>query len=791
MWLKLYCNHILNNVRQKPTQFLISVCMIILCFTLTMQTLNIRHWMRCDAIEDNKMQYCNADIIIETDTGSSSRFMQVEDVRRVLPGEAKALGTIELPIFTENDKPIFAVAVDIKQAAQTLEFDFIEYGEVTTSTLNDVIFISESMARKHSLKVGDTLRCNYFGMVNTYTVQGISRQPYLADYDAMLSVYSVMDALKRYYPQLVLFGDTEAIYTHIYVYIDSASGVSAEDCAALLEKDAAFADKRVSLTAEKTSSDVSFFERFVPLIIFLVMLLPTITNFCCFYILSKQRTDTNRLFYVQGMSLNRQMGLQSAEIVVYCLLGILLGFGLSFGISPLLSRYLHFRYITFRLDGPFFLNSLYAALLSLVSALLTTAFFAVYERMQNSPHRNKRLQGNYRVGAIVSACLATVAVALITVMELVRAEDRAGWGYFTIGAWLLLFVVATPVLTYGITNLGARLTERHIFNSIGRHKTPRENQAILLYAFKNLRSCKNYHNISRLMVLLLAINVMTMSACIGASSLPREFNNLLDADYGVMYAGEAVENALQTSPLVEDVTHFFFSKIDFGSSTGNKIMAVENYAIMDPHYKPAHAPKGDEIAVSTVVADYFRLKVGDSIEGEIDGHKYTFVVSEIFTGKSTVVFVDMDYCQGLAYNTILVSVKEGVTLSDLKADILSDATVSTAIVMPMEDYAVLLFRDADFYIKCCLVMCLGLLFFSIVGLCNIYFETYRARKSEYDLYCIAGMTPVQVRKMKAYEVLILVGVSLTCALVLCAFLIEAARLFFTSYLVDYVHYIFW
>ena len=130
-------------------------------------------------------------------------------------------------------------------------------------------------------------------------------------------------------------------------------------------------------------------------------------------------------------------------------------------------------------------------------------------------------------------------------------------------------------------------------------------------------------------------------------------------------------------------------------------------------------------------------------------------------------------------------------MSELKADILKNTTVSAAVVLPIDAYAKLLYRDADFYIKCCLVMCVGLLIFSIIGLLNIYFETYRTRKKEYELYYLAGMTPAQVRKMKAYEVLMIVGISLVFALVLSAFLIETVRLFFTSYLVDYVRYIFW
>lgn len=791
MWLKLYCKHILNNVRQKPTQFLISVFMIILCFTLALQTLNIRHWMWRNSVEANRLQYCNADIFIQTDSSSSSRFMQLTDVYRVLPAGVRALGSIEMPLFTEDDSPIFAVAVDLQAAAQAVDFAFIDYGEVSTSTLDDVIFISEDVAQKHSLKVGDTLRCSFFGMQITYTIQGISRQLYLADYDAMVSIYSVMGALRHHYPRLALFGDTDAIYTHIYVYVDPAAGLSPADCATRLEEDSAFADKSVSVTASITNNEISFFERFIPLIIFLVILLPTITNFCCFYILSRQRTETNRLFYVQGMSLGRQMGLQSAEIVVYGLLGILVGFGLSFGISPMISSFLRFRYIAYQVDGQFFLNSLYAALLSLGSALLTTAFFAVYEWGQNSPRKSKCPHGHYRVGSILSACLFVVAAALLVVMEVVPARERANWGYATLFAWLMLFVVSMPVVTYGVSHWGARLTERRIFGSIARHQTPRENQAILLYALKNLRSCKSYHNVCRLLVLLMAINVMTMSACIGASSLPQEFDHLWDADYGVAYAGEDVEQALRESQSVENVAHFFYAKIDLGGESDNRVMATDNYAIMDSHYTPTRAPKGNEIAVSRVIADYYRLHVGDSVAGVIDDHPYTFVVSEVFVGKSTVVYVDLDYCRDLTYNTILVSVKDGVTLSELKADVLRNTAVSTAVIMPVADYAKLLYRDAAFYIKCCLVMCIGLLFFSIVGLVNVYFETYRTRRSEYELYYLAGMTHAQVRKMKTFEVLVVLGISVVFALILSAFIIEAARLFFTSYLVDYVRYIFW
>ena len=791
MWLRLYCKHILNNVRQKPTQFLISVFMTILCFIMALQTLNIRHWMVRNALEDNEMQYCNADIVIDTDAASSSRFLRLEDVYRVLPVEVKALGSIELPLFTEDDSPIFAVAVDVKAAAEVMQFAFLDYGMVSTSTLDSAIFISEEVAQKHSLKVGDALRCSFFGMENTYTVQGISRQPYMSDYDAMLSIYSVMNTLRRHYSQLALFGDTDAIYTHVYVYVDSSSGVSIEDCAAKLEADSVFADKRLALTQSISNNEIGFFERFIPLIIFLVILLPTITNFCCFYILSRQRTETNRLFYVQGLRPDLQLGLQSAEIVVYCLLGILVGFGLSFGISPIIMRFLRFPYITYQVDAQYFLNSLYAALIALGSALLTTAFFAVYEHGQHAPRRHPRLQGHYKVGAILSACLLVVAAALLIVMESVNAESRANWGFATLGVWLVLFVVSMPVVTYGVTHWGARHTERRIFNSLSRHRTPRENQAILLYALKNLRSCKNYHNLCRLMVLLFAINVMTMSACIGASSLPREFDNLWDADYGVAYYGEDVEEALMSSPLVEDVTHFYHAKIDFGSSADNRVMALDNYAIMDAHYTPTRAPKGNEIAVSNVIADYFRLKVGDTIEGVIEDYPYTFVVSEIFGGKSTLAYVDLDYCQELKYNTLLVTVKDGVTLSELKADAIRDAAISTAVVMPVSDYVKLLYRDAAFYIKCCLVMCIGLLFFSIVGLVNVYFETYRTRRGEYELYFLAGMTPAQVRKMKAFEVLIVVGVSIVFALILSAFIIETARLFFTSYMVDYVRYIFW
>ena len=120
---------------------------------------------------------------------------------------------------------------------------------------------------------------------------------------------------------------------------------------------------------------------------------------------------------------------------------------------------------------------------------------------------------------------------------------------------------------------------------------------------------------------------------------------------------------------------------------------------------------------------------------------------------------------------LLVQGKSDALRSELLSE-LSEATASELAPIAEVDTIFEQYLDAvDIYIDAVKILLIVLVVFSLIGITDVFYESLRARREEFELYRISGMTRQEVRTMKASELTVTVILGLVIGIF--AFIITA------------------
>jgi hypothetical protein len=173
------------------------------------------------------------------------------------------------------------------------------------------------------------------------------------------------------------------------------------------------------------------------------------------------------------------------------------------------------------------------------------------------------------------------------------------------------------------------------------------------------------------------------------------------------------------------------------------------------------------------MARKFDVKIGDTLEWELNGKLYQLEVADIV--QSCIGYIAID-CEalGIPYNTILVKGEEGVSRTDLLNSISEATAAELAPIQEADTFFERISGTIETYMRAGSILFGVLAVFFFIGVTDSLCECMRERQADYHLYHLAGITREQLKRMQKLEITvpILFGIFLGAAI----FIISAISL---------------
>ncbi|MBE7080218.1 MAG: hypothetical protein E7371_03165 [Clostridiales bacterium] len=743
--MKLFFKHLAKSIAKKPLQPIILVLTLTLAIAVSIFSFSMRAALDEEIVNGQAAKYGNAQISIGLSGDAASRFMFAEDVENLLGDDCTAVGTFELPVTVgKEQKTFFGVAVDFREIGGIFDFTFIEYGEVTPSTVGYSAFVTQAFASENDLKLGDDFTVRVFGAEKSYKVSGISRKAFLGEYSMMVDITGVIRLITDDSPLLSALGDGFKPSSTIFVRVNGADAV--ENMIHTLQADERFADKTIEdvSRAMYRQSNVNSLGRIIDVSAVLAALLSASVTFCCFYIIGSERTEENYAFTLSGAKPWMLNGLQYAEIILYWIVSTVLGCLLTAPMTKLLFALAGFRYASAAVRP--LQMAFGAGLLLFVSLATVTMFIGVQKtKRKNKPETHAE---NRAVFFTVLCALALTVSSFITPMD-IRFE------LYIVLALSLCFCafVVTPVLIKWLaTKWNASFEQRF-------SKEYRLRKTALRYAVKNIFSVKILHNISRLVAVLSAIVLTACLLVVSAFGNVKSTKAFFNGDYLLMNATESCQDKVTQCVSVENSVRVYFS-----DHSGTRIVSAESLEGLSQEIAITQLPQGNQAVIGSGEAKMRSLKVGDNFTRTIDGRRLDFVIIEVVSSAVPFVLFDCEYF-GIPYNIMVVQGAENVSKGALLQELTDKTALELAVVLTVEDLFEEKFATTRICLNLGLIFLLIVAFFACVGIVDNLYESYRARKEEFNLYVYSGMSGKEIRQMKIWEVLLTFGGGLALGIV--------------------------
>ena len=765
MWLKLYFRHLFTSIRRMPLQPLLSSLVLALAFFIAAAAFMVGNAMVSEAEFEQRALYGNADISVSINSRSESRFLQTGDAYSVLGGKITAAGSYRLPAM-RNGRTVTAVSTDFEDICGIFTLEFTSYGKVTETSQDGAAFITQDFAAEHRLDTGDALEVQLLGHTASYTVQGISPYKFMGECDMMISRGSVLRLLAADSPFIAALGDDFELYSRLYIDV---GGADAEECAELLAKSPAFADKTVSLVTDIVSSTSNL--QTMPSVIFIfvtfVAAVAAAVVFCCLYILSSRRAGENSLFAAAGARPQALLFLQCGEIILYWLAGGAAGAALTAALATPLFAACGFIY-----SSPFAgfaLNCLKALGITLITSLLTAVVFYAAERA-GSAARTAGRRAWIPAAALLGAGFAICAVCAFA------APVNTHLAFGVAGCLLLLllaFLCVPHIMRAATEKIAAKEPPR----------TPSPYRAAALYAAKNARSVKTLHNSARLIAVIFSCAAVLALVIISGYSYKDARENMLSADYLLINAGSAAAENVAECEGVESAVPIYIGTATDERGNSVTLISAEDYGVLEEGFRPVLSPEGDAAVLTKAYADQNGYAAGDYITVTIDGFERRLKVAALCRSAVNGIYFDCEY-NGFYHNAVAVTGDGSVDGGQLKINISAATATDMATVMTPRELLKEKTTLLDVFITGGNLLFACLAIFSLIGISDNMYESYRARRGEFALYAACGMNGRQSAAMKAFEVLMTAGMGVLSGALMAGMLLPLVNQWMLAYGVD-------
>lgn len=743
--MKLFFKHLKNSIKRRPMQPLILILTLALVMVVITSCISVGLFVNGETAEIQKVEYGTADFTVSLNATSKSRFMFEEKVEKVLDGKVNAVGTYELPVFfKQTNQTAFGVAIDFLDVEQIFSFEFSEYLIMTPDVLNESALITRSFANKYNLKLGSSFSVNVLGYDKTYTVTAISETPFMGYYELMVNVTGVMRLLATDSLLVSAIGDSFKPSSTIYVNV--LDGYSVNECMSLLKAHTDFSDKTFADVANllQEESNLKPLNIMVYVLIALSMLLCIAVVFCCFFIISNERTLENALFKAVGASPKKMNFLQYAEIIVYWILGLPLAFILSFPFSKIIYSVVGFNYVSSKFNVLAFALS---GILALAVSVFTAFAFIISERR---PKKLKKESGLYRY---------FLPLFVLTFVTTLLAPVKLKFTFTGISLVCLFVAVFTgvPVLFKWINTVIDKFNVKRQIKNNGCQVPS------FSYAVKNVKRVSVLQNSCRLLVIILTIIFTILTAVKSSDIVIDNYKTQLNADFAVPNATETCRNKLQELDSAKNVYSFFMGTVIINQEN-TPIFSVSDVNALSDSCDLTRLPKENEAFISVGLASSRNFKIGDVITVSYGEMKFDLTVAEIREDTFNALIFNSEYF-GISHDTLLVDGVDNVNKEKLRNDVVGAVALEMTTVIPCEDVFEKIFVVANLYIDSGWFITPLIILFAFVGMVDNVVISYRARKDEFELYRLSGMSKKSVRRTILFELIITLAFGLVASMI--------------------------
>ena len=730
--MRLLLKHLMQSIRKKPTQPLIIILTLSLSVAMTIFALTIYGSLTADAEMAQAAKYGSADFTVELGSSSDSRFLFAADVRDALGDRANAAGIYPLPLILDGTADtVNGVATELDSIGDLFSIAFYEYGCVTDSTLSEIAFVSADFAEQRGISLGDVILVETMGHRMSYRVEGISDRPFMASYDVMVDVGSVMRAFADESLLFAAIGDKFKPCSTVYVDLLDSEAVVGETLESLAA-DPKFDGMRLIDVQDTANAEeyTAYLEVSIGVAVALTMLLAGIVTFCCFFMLANQRQEENFSLSCCGAS-SRILGImQYAEVAIFFLIAAPLGVLISLPTVQAISSAIGLSYAKTRVS---FGIAATASLLVLAVCILTVSLFLAFAKRASRTGERKR-----RAGLVIPLILVGAMAVTLGISFAVPAESAFSVYCVQLAVLAVFLFFATSPLLQRFALLIDRIM-----------RGARSERAISFrYAVKNAASLKILHNISMLCALatVTLITVGFILSCMTANLSVHP--KLIQADFTVYNTTDRCYEKIESCDKVDVASRFYFALTD-----GFVVFSSENASVYSPILDISEPPEANEVVLSKGLAEKFALHEGDDFDIELDGVKHSFRVSDIAETSIGIVVINCED-MGIPYNSVVVRGREGIERADLLAA-LSEATVAEiAPIRSTESLLDGLVNTMSTYIRAVLILLSVLCVFFVIGTLDALYECMRARGEDYTLYRLAGVPRRRLALMRSTEILL-------------------------------------
>ena len=742
--MKLFFKHLLRSTLKKPLQPILLTLTLALAVMASIFTLTLERMIDDENSALQAVSYGSADLTVTLDGASTSRFMFVKDAEQILGESAKVAGCFSLPLtMGEQKNAVSGVAVDFSQIERIFDFSFIEYGTLTPSGMKEAAFVTQSFADANGLRCGDRFAVTALGKARTYTVVGISAAPLIASHDVIVDISGVVRLIAG--DSLLLASMKDGFRPCSTIYIDLVSGTPA-DAMQKLSSAKAFSENTftdVSGAVEKMNN-AGELSAVLDIAVLLCSVLAAAVAFCCLYILSHERTEENRSFMLSGARALHLHLLQYAEVLGYWMLGSGLGVFLALWLARAFRAAAGFRFAAARLHP---MDAVLGIFMIFITAMLTVLIFTSSERMRRTEKKRKKPYGIF---------VLAIALALFVLVFVLPVRFRFFLYIPTILCFALtVFLYAAPLIC-ALMRLMDRLLENR------KRKKGQARFVSLHYAIKNVFSVSILHNTARLLSLLVFVVAGVGSVMLGAVGHVRSTKSSFSADYAVLGATESCYEKVSACDAVERCYKLYMQNAEAKGGSSLMLLSASDMQAFSDGMRPMRAPVGNSAAISLGEAHAQSADIGDRITVCVADQSIELVVGEILDVSLRCVILDNEHFD-LHYNMLGVEGKEGVSEAALMGALSAETASELAAVMRTEELWDQKMETLEIYLVSGFLLLFLVIVFALIGTLDNLGQSYRARRGEFHLYCLSGMSRAQVRRMKCAEVLMTVLFSLVLA----------------------------
>ena len=228
-------------------------------------------------------------------------------------------------------------------------------------------------------------------------------------------------------------------------------------------------------------------------------------------------------------------------------------------------------------------------------------------------------------------------------------------------------------------------------------------------------------------------------------------NELFTAKHAVLGATERCAQRIEACEEVQALDGAYFSTVALDRNIVSLLVSVQSVDALHSALGIEALPSGREAFVSKSVAESLGLALGDDLRVMINGVETQLVVKNIQSSPLPYVCFDCEGV-GLMPNLFLprfgAGVSEAQGLSAVSGAIADDVAVISSVQELLSEKT----KSLNVYLACGDILWVMVLLFSAIGVVDCIYNNYRARREEFGLFAVSGMSRGTLRRMKILEV---------------------------------------